>query len=219
MPSGRWGHKAMLKATIRQIVTQRKRLSAVTLAIAISMAFLTAALLFGPILDSSFRNRVGAEYQHVDLVVSAIDAPLSDAAVSRIREIDGVAGVEPRSLVYTSANGRGSSVYLTAANVPTVPSLLSAQEMIAGRLPTKAGEIAVSEWAATQLRVTSGGTTAFDLPSETVSATPETRATLALTVTGIYGEAAGSVTMMSRSIWCRTISRPGTPSRDTSRRS
>ncbi|MDQ3542200.1 MAG: hypothetical protein M3440_16095, partial [Chloroflexota bacterium] len=101
----------MLNATFRQIFTQRTRLFAVTLALAISMAFLTAALLFGPILNSSFRNRVGAEYQHVDLVVSAVDAPLSDAAISQVSGIDGVAGVEPRSTIYIDASGRGSSVY------------------------------------------------------------------------------------------------------------
>lgn len=109
----------MFKATIRQIVTQRKRLSAVTLAIAISMAFLTAALLFGPILNSSFRNRVGAEYRHIDLVVSSVGDPLSEATISQVEGIDGVAGVEPRSVCLArsrvvSAVFRGGSPPRTA---------------------------------------------------------------------------------------------------------
>lgn len=98
--------------------------------------------------------------------------------------IDGAAGVEPRSVIYIDANGPGSYVYLTGANVPSVSTLVDAQEMTTGRLPEQAGEIAVSEWAATQLRVESGDTTAFQVPSDTVSATPESRA---FTVTGIYG--------------------------------
>jgi putative ABC transport system permease protein len=175
----------VIRTTIRQVVSQRKRLTAVTLAIAISVAFLTATLLFGPVLNQSFRNRVGAEYRHVDLIVQAGDRPLDAAAISRLRAIEGVAGVEPRAVSYMEAHGRGSSVYLIGANVPTTPSVVEAQEMIAGRLPAKPGEIAVSAWAATQLRVESGETTSFQVPSETVSATPETRE---FTVTGIYGD-------------------------------
>lgn len=175
----------MFRTAIRQVVSQRKRLAAVTLAIAISVAFLTATLLFGPVLNQSFRNRVGVEYRHVDLIVQAEDRPLSDAAIIRLRAIAGVAGVEPRTLVYIDAQGRGSAVFLIGSNVPTTPSLVEAQEMIAGRLPAKPGEIAVSEWAATQLRVESGETTSFQVPNETVSAIPETRE---FTVTGIYGD-------------------------------
>ncbi|MDQ3542091.1 MAG: FtsX-like permease family protein, partial [Chloroflexota bacterium] len=146
----------------------------------------TAALLFGPILNSSFRNRVGAEYRLVDVVVSAAGDPLSETVIAQLGGIDGVAGVEPRSVIYIEANGPGSYVYLTGASVPSVSALVDAQEMTAGRLPEKTGEIAVSEGAATQLRVKSGDTTAFQVPSDTISATPESRA---FTVTGIYGDA------------------------------
>lgn len=177
----------ILNAILRQVVTQRRRLIAVTLAIAIGTAFLTATLLFGPVLEASFRNRVGAEYRYVDLIVSALDRPLTDSSIARMREVEGVAGVEPQPLVFIDATGRGSAVYLTASTVPTVPSLAAAQEMRSGRLPARAGEVALSASAARQLGAESGGTATLQVPVDAPTGI-ETRSR-AFTVTGIYGPA------------------------------
>ena len=144
----------MFRLTLAQMRRSVGRLVAAGLAITIGTAFVAATLLAGDVMSRTARDAVTARYGQADVVVGGT---LSDADLATIRSAPGVAaadiltggGVELR----TATQDRWQLV------APTVSDeRLTALRVQEGRMPTKAGEIALPRKVAEDFGVTLGGT-------------------------------------------------------------
>lgn len=144
----------MFRLTLAQMRRSVGRLVAAGLAIAIGTAFVAATLLAGDVMTRTSRDAVTARYGQADVVVGG---SLSDADLATIRSAQGVAaadiltggGVELR----TATQDRWQLV------APTVSDeRLTALRVQEGRMPAKAGEIALPRKVAEDFGVTLGGT-------------------------------------------------------------
>lgn len=142
-----------------QLRAHARRLIAVALAIVLGIGFLTATLLFGQVLDTTFRNTIGAEYRNIDVVVEPVDRDLTDETVRAIGEIPGVADVDPRALVWLPVTTSSRHDSLLISNLPRNPDLRTNLHITEeGRLPERAGEIVLLKDAARMYRVQVGQT-------------------------------------------------------------
>lgn len=135
-----------------------RRLIAVALAIVLGIGFLTATLLFGQVLDTTFRNAIGAEYRNIDVVVEPVDRELTEATVRSIGDVPGVAEVDPRVLIWLPVMGSSRQDGLMISNLPRNPDLRTNLQLEEGRLPERAGEIVLLKDAAQAYRVEVGET-------------------------------------------------------------
>ena len=133
-----------------------RRLLAVALAIVLGIAFLTATLLFGRVLDDTFRNTIGSEYRNIDVVVEPLDRPLTDATVRDIGAIPGVAEVDPRALVWIPISGGSGQEGLMISNLPATSALRANLTLEEGRLPEDAAEIVLLKDEARAYRIAIG---------------------------------------------------------------
>lgn len=156
----------MIKATIRQLQAQRMRLIGVSLAIIIGVGFTTTTFLFGTILETGFRNSVGAEYGVIDFVLESQDAPFTPETISAVEALDDVADVQPGSPIWIEAQAGGRITPVTATGVPEPGPLRDGLALAAGRLPETAGEITLLRSTARNLRVEIGEPVALMVPEE-----------------------------------------------------
>jgi putative ABC transport system permease protein len=144
----------MFRLTLAQMRRSIGRLVAAGLAIAIGTAFVAATLLAGDVMNRTARDAVTARYGQADVVVAGT---LSDADLATIRSAPGVAAAD----VLT-----GGGVELRTARqdrwqlvAPTVhDERLTALRVQDGRMPTRAGEIALPRKVAEAFGVTLGDT-------------------------------------------------------------
>ncbi len=144
--------------TLIQPRAHARRLLAVALAIVLGIAFLTATLLFGRVLEETFRNTIGAEYRNIDVVVEPIERELTDATVLRIGDVAGVAEVDPRAVLRLPTVGSSGDGGLLISNLPQSPELRTNLHLEEGRLPEGPGEIALLKSAARSNRIEIGET-------------------------------------------------------------
>lgn len=141
-----------------QLRAHARRLLAVALAIMLGIAFLTATLLFGRVLDETFRNTIGSEYRNIDIVVEPVERELTDATVRSIGIVPGVAEVDPRALNWLPVTASPRQDGLLVSNLPKNPDLRSNLHVEEGRLPERAGEIVLLKDAERMYRVNPGET-------------------------------------------------------------
>ena len=173
----------MLKATILQLLAQRKRLIGVGLAIMIGVGFMAITMLAGKVLDQGFRNSVGAEYQHIDFIVESGETSLA-GSVDEVEAVDGVADVQPGAGLWIAAEANGRSANVTAVEMPGAGNLRDALVLKSGRLPETTGEITMHRSAARELRIKEGDTISLMVPP--ASETGGQAVQQAFTVVGIW---------------------------------
>jgi putative ABC transport system permease protein len=156
----------MWKTTLAQIRAHGGRLIASCLAIVIAVGFVVATLVLSESANATITRAVGAQYVDTDAVVvpdvgpesptpsggSAPGEPSLDELVPRVVELDAVAAVaaDAEAFVQALVPGTSGSQYVTVESI-AVDEALRWQRLSEGRLPDRAGEVAVSARAGAQV--------------------------------------------------------------------
>ncbi|MEU9825430.1 ABC transporter permease [Micromonospora chersina] len=144
----------MLRLTLRQIRAEGLRLLLSSLAIVLGVAFVAGTLMFIDGMRVGAYERAGAFDRHTDLAAYAGRTPLPPALVDRVRAVDGVAAAEGEltgTAGVVGADGRPVLGYAVLAAIPTHPALQS-YDVVAGRLPQRAGELVLDQETAADQR-------------------------------------------------------------------
>jgi putative ABC transport system permease protein len=138
----------MRAVTLASIRAHAPRLVASTLAIVIAVGFVVATLVLNQTSKSTVLDAAGAQYVDTDVVVTSSDGSSLTGDVDTLAAIDGVQAVDPtwETGVQAVVPGRTGAQYLLVSSVAGDPGLRW-QQMAAGALPVRPGEIAVSERA------------------------------------------------------------------------
>jgi len=136
----------MSTVTRASIRANLPRLVASTLAIVIAVGFVVATLVLDQTARSTVLAATGAEYVSTDVVVTSDDASNLTDRVGTLTALDGVQAVDPSLSLSVSATvpGRTGSLGLEVRSVAADPALRW-QQLTAGALPVRPGELAVSE--------------------------------------------------------------------------
>ncbi|WP_181276425.1 ABC transporter permease [Brevibacterium oceani] len=143
------------------------RLGAAVIAIAVSVAFIVAALLFSQAFGDTLRNQVQAEWAGADVAVTATESddpgtagdaegessPLTDDLAATISEADGVKSAQLTESSFVSVTSSGTSVSGTATNVPE-----GQHGLLEGSTPADDDEVMLREADAKTLGVGVGDT-------------------------------------------------------------
>ncbi|SCL47142.1 ABC transporter permease [Micromonospora chersina] len=149
----------MLRLTLRQIRAEGLRLLLSSLAIVLGVAFVAGTLMFTDGMRAGAYERAGAFDRHTDLAAYAGKVALPPALVDRVRAVDGVAAAEGEltgTAGVVGADGRPVLGYAVLAAIPTDPALQS-YDVVAGRLPQRAGELVLDEETVADQRFALGG--------------------------------------------------------------
>lgn len=174
----------MWHVTWNRIRHSTGRLALTVIAVAVGIAFLTAALVLTDSTRAALRDSYTQIYAGTDVVVRGPETfgdgpfsdgtvPLTDAALTDIRGVPGVAQTEgrPRSVAQLSPTGdSGTGEAALAVAVPDDPDG-AAIDVRTGRLPQRAGEVAVDAAAAAAVGVATGDRVHMLLPDRQHTAT------------------------------------------------
>lgn len=138
----------MLRFTLAQMRTSIPRLILAAIAIALGTGFVAASFYGASVLRASAESVITADLQGADVTAQGFE--VDDAKLERIRAVPGVeqVGVQ-RSLGVTAAKG-GNTYWLDSASVLEG---FDAPTLTDGRLPERAGEVAIGAERARQLDV------------------------------------------------------------------
>ncbi|WP_372699693.1 FtsX-like permease family protein [Arthrobacter sp. JSM 101049] len=174
----------MLTLALANIRTYARRFIAVTLAVMIGTAFLSATLMVNSSATASLQRSIGEAYEHADLVAGIDDdaaatasADSSDAAeqilgaeqLAAVREVPGVGAAEPQ----TTSGARiaaDSGDYNAVVQPFAADAQLRATELVSGRAPSGTGQITVDQKHAEQYGLSAGNT--VDLTGTTPNGDP-----------------------------------------------
>ncbi|MGY2066963.1 ABC transporter permease [Blastococcus sp. SYSU DS0619] len=122
------------------------RLIASTLAIVIAVGFVVATLVLNETTRATVLKAAGAQYVDTDVVVTSDSGTGLAAHVDTLTALTSVQAVDPtwQTSVQAVAPGRTGAQYLLVESVAADPQLRW-QQLTAGALPERPGEIAVSE--------------------------------------------------------------------------
>ncbi|WP_166969799.1 ABC transporter permease [Brevibacterium atlanticum] len=143
------------------------RLGAAVIAIAVSVAFIVASLLFSQAFGDTLRNQVQAEWAGADVAVTAADSadegatvdagaessPLTESLASTISDAEGVRSAQLTESAFVSVTSSGTSVSGTATNVPD-----GQQDLLEGSAPADDDDVMLREADAKTLGVGVGDT-------------------------------------------------------------
>ncbi len=154
------------------------RLTAAGIAIVLGTGFAAAVLLANGVLERTAYASVTTDLAGADVVViSGVDQTGEDreidAADARaVADLDGVAVSAPTTSTYASLVNGARSDFPTVSDLPALPGLRTPVPD-EGRLPTGAGEIALSSSVADRLRTAVGEQVGVELYRETIDAAGE----------------------------------------------
>src|SRR3954454_5190784 len=143
----------MFALSLAQLRSHTARLIATVLAIIIAVGFVVATLVLNQTSKSTVLESVGAQYRNTDAVVTAdLDAPGDNSLdqrrqlVQQVRGIPGVTAVAVDRSSYSQVRlpGRKGYRFAPVTDVAEAKSL-QWQRLLAGRLPTRIGEVAIGE--------------------------------------------------------------------------
>lgn len=152
----------MLRTIIAGLRARTARLVLSSVAIALGVAFVTGTLVLGDAMNASLRDEFAKGARNVDVSVTLSgDAPedvrgISPEALAKIRQAPGVAGADSRDLHQVpllAANGKAKPSW--AVSLPTNEKLREF-DLVDGRYPTSADEIAVDKRTAATAKLTVG---------------------------------------------------------------
>lgn len=154
----------MLALALANLRTYARRFIAVTLAVMIGTAFLSATLMVNSSATASLERSIGEAYQHADLVAGIdADQPTTDDEVlgtkqlAAVAAVPGVAAVEPQ----TSTGARiatGTGDYNAVVRPFAADAQLRTTAMVSGHAPTGGSQVTVDEKHATQYGLDTGDT-------------------------------------------------------------
>ena len=137
----------MRTVVLAQLRTHAARLIASTLAVVIAVGFVVATLVLNETSRSTVLDTVGARYVDTAAVVTSEGGLLADD-VAALEALSSVGAVAPAYETSVSAEvpGRSGAQYLFVQSVADAPQLRW-EQLSAGRLPSAAGEVAVTDRA------------------------------------------------------------------------
>lgn len=154
------------------LLSTPRHLAASALAIVLGVAFVTATLLATSSLNASIQRAVAGSIRDAAIVVSAqqhhgsTDSPLTDATVAAVRALPGVTGVRATTEGFATLDLGRRHTGVLALSIPD-----AGVDIVAGRLPSAPGEVAVNDALATAHAVGVGDTLAVEGPAAPREAT------------------------------------------------
>ena len=134
----------MIRLTLRSLRAEALRMLLSALAVVLGVAFVAGTMIFVDGMRAGAYERAGTFDRHTDLgVYSAGRELLPPALVDRVRAVDGVAaaaGELTNTAGVVGADGRPVLGFTVLAAIPTEDALRS-YDVVAGRLPDRAGEV------------------------------------------------------------------------------
>lgn len=166
----------MIRIALSNLRSASGRLVAAGIAVAVSVAFMVAALLFAQGFGDTLANQVRSSWAGADVAILAderedpADAAevLTDDLLDEVAAVDGVEAAHIEETGYLMASAGTSSVSAAVTGLPT-----NGQDPVDGTLPAAADELALNETDAEALGVTVGDTVTL----EAYAATPGTEET------------------------------------------
>ncbi|MGW4115738.1 ABC transporter permease [Actinosynnema sp. NPDC004786] len=152
----------MLRTIIAGLRARTARLVLSSVAIALGVAFVTGTLVLGDAMTASLHDEFAKGARNVDVSVTLSgDAPedvrgISPEALAEIRQAPGVAGADTRDVHQVpllAANGKAKPAW--AASLPTNEELREF-DLVDGRFPASADEIAVDKRTAATAKLAVG---------------------------------------------------------------
>ncbi len=195
----------MLRLALRSAIERRRRFVATLAAVALSVSFMSGALIFSDTLRATFDDLLTTVNDGTDAVVRSSEtvegfmgeqrATLDDGVLDVIGGVEGVAaqaaGLENRFALIVGADGepvgQGASGAPTFLFAWTDAASLNPFELVAGRAPDGPGEVAINQSAAEEGSLDIGDDVTVITGEE-----PATYELVGIATFGGQGNAAGS---------------------------
>lgn len=170
----------MTSLSWRHLMSQRRQLIGVALAITLSVAFLVITQMTGSTLRNGFEQAVGRNYQHIDLELrlAGDDRQFTTTDLAAIDDLPGVTGSQPADSFGTTYHYQGTSSFFSLTRVPDEGEMRDSLTLERGTWPTTATEIVLVDRVARDARVDVGDALDVVLPSDSEATT--------MTVVGIW---------------------------------
>ena len=174
----------MLQISLSQLKTHSRRFIAITMAVLLAVAFLSATLMVNASSKASLKSSLGEAYASADLVVSpAGNDPLPLSAVQAVAASPDVAESFGSQEIYPETLVGDASIGATLSNLPTSASL-NPQTLALGTWPTNEKQVTVDQTTADRNKLSLGSTVSF-VPLGGVDANGKALSPLAVTISGI----------------------------------
>ncbi|MFD2414738.1 ABC transporter permease [Amycolatopsis pigmentata] len=177
----------MVKTTLAGIKSRFGRLLLSSIAIIIGVAFVTGTLITGNGLDQSMRENFARQTRGVDVQVSAdgVDE-ITPAVLDQIRKVPGVAAADGRTQTRLPLiNSKGKAVEVTGYSLEG-DSRLREFDLLQGRFPAKADEIAIDPSAKTTFNLAVG---------QKMSLLGKNNEPVPMTIVGVFSQGTSSATL------------------------
>lgn len=137
----------MFRSTLIDMRSRLSRTMAIVVAVVLGVAFFTASLLSGSVMESVVRGSVGNQLRGADIVVFTEAGSLPPELDQELSAIDGVRATEDVPLEYGQAKVGGATVMVGLGPAPQLPELRDQMPIEEGRLPAAPNEIMLTEAA------------------------------------------------------------------------
>ncbi|WP_449373320.1 ABC transporter permease [Arthrobacter psychrolactophilus] len=184
----------MLQVALSQLKTHSRRFIAITLAVLLAVAFLSATLMVNASTAASLKASIGQAYSKGDLVASpSYDKPLTTADATSVASSPVVAQSYAQRTPFVQATVDNATVGATFRNMPDSP-LLEAMTLTSGAWPSNDTEVTVDATTAERRKLSVGSTaTLTGEPTFSDSgATPGAEQTM--TISGITATSSDPIT-------------------------
>lgn len=149
----------MLQVALSQLRTHSRRFIAITLAVLLAVAFLSATLMVNASTGASLKASIGQAYASADMVVSPTrDRPLTQSDADKVAASPVAAESYPQFSAYAESALGKASVGAMVRNMPAFPSL-EPVKLLSGAWPTSDNEVVVDTVTAERNDVTVGSKT------------------------------------------------------------
>ena len=150
----------MLQIALSQFRMHSRRFIAVGLAVLMSVAFLSTALMVSASTQASLGSSLGEVYKKADFVATPAGGMFSEEALRAASATPGTAVAYGLQSAYVRFAAGGEQVSGTMRNL--APEALEASALVSGRFPAVPGEVALDAGTAGRYGVAAGEVLAFD---------------------------------------------------------
>ncbi|MEU9689973.1 ABC transporter permease [Amycolatopsis japonica] len=134
----------MLRTVLAGLKARPLRLLLSAVAITLGVAFVAGSFVLTDAVGAGLRDAVAFETRGVDASVTAgRGADLDDSTLARVRQVPGVAAADARATVSAPTLGPDGRARDAAATASGTDEKLRPYDLVEGRLPSAAGEIAM----------------------------------------------------------------------------
>lgn len=183
----------MLQVALSQLKTHSRRFIAITLAVLLAVAFLSATLMVNASTQASLKASIGQAYASADLVVSPVgNAPLTTAAAAAVAASPDVVESYAQRSLYVQTDLGSASAAAFLRNMPAFPSL-EPVKLVSGAWPSNDQEVVVDSKTAERNKLSVGGKTTLTGQPAADSSSPTglgVEPQLVATVSGIMAASA-----------------------------